>query len=805
MSLTLKDASSRLAVESIAQIQDAFRQYVTDQFVDPGAIEPDGRFHTFRTPGDAESDRKNGKAGYCCIDPARLVGVFGSYRPGECPATVIEFQLPDGQSPTDAERARIMRRLQEEQARLQEEAADRASKAWEAGHGLDHEAAHPYLQSHGVSDIAKATGTVLIHGKTILLAPMRDAAGKLWNLQRIAGDGRKRFLDHGRTTGLGCWIPAPLTAGPWYVVEGMAKALAVHSATGMPVLCAYSANNLIAAIEEHGNGRDLNLLTLAGDNDPAGRTVVEQVQRRWPMIQAIYPPDSAGDWNDILIQQGMDALKARLTGPALRQEPDPLRRDPLPAEPFPVDVLGDVLGGAVAAIRRIVQAPDALIAQSVLAAAALSVQPHANVIIDGRVSPLSLFCITVGASGERKTAVDALAVKPVADRQRELVAQYRDDDRLHKREIKEYERIEREAIKEKVVDLAAIKAGRQKKQAAVDALGEPPQPPLLPNLLAADPTAEGLFKLFANGQPSLGLFSDEGALFVGGAALMKETRLRTIGALSKLWDGRPLDRVRSGDGASLLFDRRLSLHLMMQPLVAAELFGDPIYADQGFLSRVLCAWPESTAGTRRYVCEDATQDPAVARYWSALKALLERSYPLREGTRNELTPRNLPLTDPAKAAWIRYSDAIEEQLGDGQPLEPIRGFANKAAEHAARIAGVLAVIENPDAAAIGLPHVQAGIALLDFYLTEMLRIQDSGAGSPDLRLAERLLLWARDKDIVHLRQVYQYGPNGIRDSDTARRIAGILERHRWFVKKPDGVVVDGIRHREAWSVWRKSP
>ncbi|MDS4071047.1 MAG: DUF3987 domain-containing protein [Candidatus Competibacter sp.] len=806
MSLILKDASNRLAVESIAQIQDAFRQHVTEKFIDPGAIEPNGRFHTFRTPGDAESDRKNGKAGYCCIDPARLVGVFGSYRPGECPATVIEFQLPDGQSPTDAERAAIMRRLREEQARLQEEAANRASKAWEAGHGLDHEAAHLYLQSRGVSDIAKATGIVLIHGKTILLAPMIDAAGKLWNLQRIDPTGRKRFLDHGRTAGLAAWIPSPPAAGRrWFVTEGIAKALAVYGATDAPVLCAYSAGNLMAAIEEHGNGRELNLLTLAADNDPAGRTVVEQAQRRWPMIQAIYPPDGVGDWNDILVQHGMDALKARLAGPVLRQEPDPLRRDPLPAESFPVDALGDVLGGAVAAIRRIVQAPDALIAQSVLAAAALSVQPHANLIIDGRVSPLSLFCITVGASGERKTAVDALAVKPVADRQRELVAQYRDDDRLHKREIKEYERIEREAIKEKVVDLAAIKANREQKKAATDALGEPPQPPLLPNLLAADPTAEGLFKLFANGQPSLGLFSDEGALFVGGAALMKETRLRTIGALSKLWDGRPLDRVRSGDGASLLFDRRLALHLMMQPLVAAELFGDPIYADQGFLSRVLCAWPESTAGTRRYVCADATQDPAVTRYWATLKTLLEWPYPLREGTRNELTPRNLPLTEPAKAAWIRYSDAIEEQLGDGQPLEPIRGFANKAAEHAARIAGVLAVIENPDIATIGLPHIEAAIALLDYYLTETLRIQDSGAGSPDLRLAERLLLWARDKDTVHLRQIYQYGPNGIRDSDTARRITGILERHRWFVKKPDGVVVDGIRHREAWTVWREFP
>ena len=806
MSLRLKDAGDApLAVESIDQIPTAFRRHVTEKFADPGDIEPDGRFHTYKTPGDTESSRKNGKAGYAVIDPARLVGVFGSYRPGECAPTVIEFQLPDGQSPSDAERAAILKRLQEEHERLEQDAADRAGKAWDAA--AADLADHRYLQARGVLDMAKAVpGVLRLHNRSMLLAPMFDAAGKLWNLQRIDADGRKRFLDHARTAGLALWVPAAPAAGQrWWVTEGVAKALAVQGATSDSVLCAYSAGNLGAALEEHGKDRDLNLCTVAADNDAAGRTAVEPVQRRWPMVRAIYPPDGVGDWNDILMRDGMDQLKALLTGPALRQEPDPLRRDPLPPEPYPVDALGEVLGAAVKAIRRIVQAPDALIAQSVLAAAALCVQPHANLIVDGRVSPLSLFAVTVGASGERKTAVDTLALKPITDKQRELVALYREDDRLHKTELKEFERIERETLKEKVVDLAALKANRDKKKSALDALGEPPQPPLLPNLLAADPTAEGLFKLFANGQPSLGLFSDEGALFIGGAALMKETRLRTIGALSKLWDGRPLDWVRSIDGATLLFDRRLSLHLMMQPLVAGELFDDPLYADQGFLSRVLCAWPTTTAGTRRYVNADPTQDQAVTRYWFVLKALLERPYPLRENTRNELTPRCLPLAAPAKAEWIRYCDAIEVQLGDDHPLEPIRGFANKAAEHAARIAGVLAVIENPNAGVIDVPHVRAGIALMDYYLTEAIRIQETGLGKPDLKLAERLLNWLHSTQhpAVYAVQIYQHGPAGIRDAETARRIIAILEKHRWLIRVPNGMELDGAHRRDVWTVIRK--
>lgn len=110
-------------------------------------------------------------------------------------------------------------------------------------------------------------------------------------------------------------------------------------------------------------------------------------------------------------QRGWTRFWAALV--AAPSTPDPLRREPPPAEPYPLEALGPILGPAVRSLHRIIQAPDALIAQSLLAAAALCVQPHANAIIDGRVLPLSLFCLTVGASGERKSAVDTLALKPV--------------------------------------------------------------------------------------------------------------------------------------------------------------------------------------------------------------------------------------------------------------------------------------------------------------------------------------------------------------------------------------------------------
>ena len=702
----------------------------------------------------------------------------------------------------DRERAEADGAYRQRRAERQREAAANAARMWEAAtpiHGGD----HPYLAKKGVPGL----GAVRLLQST-LLVPLFDVAnGALCSLLRILPTGEKYLMEGSKKAGCACPIgPEPTAGGRVWLCEGIATGLTLHLATGDPVYSCGDAGNLqsvaLALHERLATAR----IWIGGDNDPAGRQGVQKALQAVPGARAVFPEIPAGkgtDWNDLHAAAGLEAVKAQIqaatTAPV---EPEPLRREPPPPEPYPLEALGSMLYPAALALRRIIQAPDALIAQSLLAAAALCVQPHANVIIDGRVSPLSIFAITVGASGERKTAVDTLALKPIADRQRGLVEGYREDTRSHKRELKEFERCERELLGKKVVDLGAVKANREQKKAALDGLGDPPEPPLLPNLLASDPTSEGLFKLFANGQPSLGLFSDEGALFIGGAALMKEVRLRTIGALSKLWDGRPLDRVRSGDGASVLFDRRLSLHLMMQPLVAVELFSDPIFADQGFLSRVLCAWPESTAGTRRYRSEDASQDPAIGRYWALLKTLLERPYPLREGTRNELAPRLIPLADAAKAVWIRYCNTIEGQLGSGQPLEPIRGFANKAAEHAARIAGILAVIEAPDTAVIEVPHVQAGIALMDYYLTEMLRIQETGACDPDLHLAERLLQWARGYEVIHLQLVYQFGPNAIREAETAKKLCRLLEAHGWLTPIEGGAVIEGSHRRNAWRVNR---
>src|SRR5262252_1936518 len=106
---------------------------------------------------------------------------------------------------------------------------------------------------------------------------------------------------------------------------------------------------------------------------------------------------------------------------AQAEPPRPLMRELPPADPYPVDALGDVLAPAARAIHDRVQASLAICGQSVLAAATLVTQAHADVELPmGHAKPVSTYLVTVAATGERKSAVDCEALGPVRKREAAL-------------------------------------------------------------------------------------------------------------------------------------------------------------------------------------------------------------------------------------------------------------------------------------------------------------------------------------------------------------------------------------------------
>ena len=481
--------------------------------------------------------------------------------------------------------------------------------------------------------------------------------------------------------------------------------------------------------------------------------------------------------------------RQNLSGSEQESEPLPLTR-PLPEnDPFPLDSLPLVMRAAAKRVHEVVQAPLDMICQSFLAAATLAVQPHADVQIDGRLFPLSNNFVAVGESGERKSATDRIAIGPIKERQRRNTELFYQGKKEFEATYAAWEKARKAAFKEEppdVIEALLLRAGDEPKH-------------VQPFYLFEEPSFEGLERAYAEGRYTLGLFSDEGGRFLGGYAMSKDNQTKTVTGLSKLWDGEPIDRVRSGDGLSVLYGRRFSMHLMIQPILTGQIFGNSTLTGQGFLSRCLCCYPTSNIGNRVYKAEDLTIDLAIRTYNSTINAILDKDLPLQEREEMGLKPACLTLTDDAKAVWIDFANQIEARQKEGGDLHPIKGFASKSAEHAARVAGVLAMFNSPETTTIDIEAINGGIAILNYYIAEALRLFHSASDDQELILAQKVFDWGMQHGgLIALADLYRLGPNAVRDKKVATRMMTILEDHNRAQRVAGGAEVNGKPRRDVW-------
>lgn len=488
-------------------------------------------------------------------------------------------------------------------------------------------------------------------------------------------------------------------------------------------------------------------------------------------------------------------------GATISPQPIPIR--PTSGEPgdYPVEYLSPKLRAATEAIVDKVQVPAAIAAQSVLGAAAVAVQPFIDIILPtGERAPVSLFKISVAASGDRKSSSDKLALYAVRMRERDL--------------HREYEKQQAEYLADKAAyDAARKKAttgankSRDDIRAAMENCGKEPLAPPQPLILSDEGTFQGLQKLFADAMPSLGLFSDEGGQWLGGYAMNEDNRGQTAAGLSKLWDGAPIKRVRGTEGVTILRGRRLSLHLMIQPNIAKKLFNDDMLLQQGLMSRMLVCQPKTLKGQRLWHEPKPESDEALEAYNNRLEGLLRLPLPMVDPMTRELDPIGIELSPEAADMWKQFADFIEKMLGPDGELEPIAGFAAKLPEHAVRIAAVMGFFEDSKMRILSARALAAGIEIAKFYASEALRLFGQGSADDDTENAALLIEFIRKKKLTHvaLRFLTQRAtPAKLRPATVMRRLVHLLVENKHLVAIEGGATLnlDGKEkfYRDAWTV-----
>ncbi|MDR2332603.1 MAG: DUF3987 domain-containing protein [Burkholderiaceae bacterium] len=451
---------------------------------------------------------------------------------------------------------------------------------------------------------------------------------------------------------------------------------------------------------------------------------------------------------------------------------------------YPVHHLPPLLLNAVNDVRRLTQASTPLIAASALCAMATACQGLADVKRLGLpgLTPLSLYFLTLADSGERKTAADGFFFEPIRRLEKTMRQQYAEgaanfefDEKVRHAKIRGLERrLEKES-----------QAGRDTTATEEDLSQLTLAAAILPTrmrFMLSDITPAALISELRINPCSAVLHSNEAA------DLIKGRTLSNLPLINRAWDGQTLDKDRKKQVDSEWVEgARLSAGLAVQPHALEFLCGkDSSYAREvGYLARTLVAFPKSTAG-QRFVDGSDNSDSlpsGILTFRSQVHQLLLKAV---ERHRNGEARRVLTFEPQAAHCWVAFFNHIESRL-DPQfgRLSPIKDFAAKAAEHAARMAAIFEMAQG-DAQTISEDSMQRAIAVIEWYLWEFDRLFAKSPEEKNIeKHAEKILVWMRSKSPVTgfglprtftRREIQQSGPRP-RDPESVSLVLQYLLTH----------------------------
>ena len=443
---------------------------------------------------------------------------------------------------------------------------------------------------------------------------------------------------------------------------------------------------------------------------------------------------------------------------------------------------------AVEEVARFVKAPVPLVASSALAALSLAIQAHADAKrLEQLHGPVGLFLLTIADSGERKSTCDGFFTRAIRDHEEAQAEAAKPALKDHRAATEAWE-AKRGGVKEEIRGCAKKQKSTAGMESALrDLERNKPEPPRIPRLLYADATPEALAYGLAKQWPSGGVFSAEAGIVFGSHGMGKDSVMRNLGLLNQLWDGKTLTIDRRSTESFTVRGARLTVALQVQEPTLREFLtrSGALARGTGFLARFLVAWPESTQGIRQ-IDPDAPDGPAtwphLAAFHRRIAEILDQPVPIDED--GALTPPMLPLTPEAKAAWVKYHNAIESELSRGGELYEARDVASKSADNAARLAALFQIFEGAGGA-IGEEAFDGASRITAWHLSEARRFFGELALPAELADAARLDSWLIEycrqarTHFVKKNHVRQHGP--LRDGarlDTAIRELAELDRLR---------------------------
>ncbi|MGK9450778.1 toprim domain-containing protein [Acidithiobacillus caldus] len=281
--------------------------------LNPPADLPPGKISRFSSNG-----KSSDKAGWCLLFPDGEGAVFGDHRAG----WQATWQAKRSEPMTPAQKKAWRKKIVEARTQVEAErdaehqaAAQRARREWESARPVDPQ--HRYLASKRVKPYGARQNE-----RGQLLIPVLDAKGAIQSVQRISPDGSKQFLSGGKMAGGRYWLREPKRGAEILLGEGFATMASVAEA--MPdagVVMAFSAGNLKEVAESVRKQHSKTKIIVCGDRDESGTGQTKATEAAEAASASVVLPPHTGDFNDLHVGEGLDAVRA-----IIQAAPQPLER-----------------------------------------------------------------------------------------------------------------------------------------------------------------------------------------------------------------------------------------------------------------------------------------------------------------------------------------------------------------------------------------------------------------------------------------------------------------------------------------------
>ena len=394
---------------------------------------------------------------------------------------------------------------------------------------------------------------------------------------------------------------------------------------------------------------------------------------------------------------------------------------------YPVDALPSELAHLVREIYSKVQAPEALISMSVMAAVSLASQGLVDVRLPtGQIRPVSLNFMNIAESGERKTAVDGIVSAPIYAHDEARAVKYKEDLARYMREMKVWQAMD-QVLQSKLKKAAHEDISVDEvKQQLEEHEKDKPIKPRLRRLVRQDMSERALIDALEGDGESVAHMSDEGETVLKGSAMA------TFGVRNRTWDGPKILTLDRGQDVHIVArNPRLTMSVMVQPAVLQEYLRrhGALARGSGFWARTLVGFPPSTQGFR-FVYWYNEQWIYLYGFHDWITGCLQEYDRRLDG--GQIEREVLEFSPDAVARWIGLVNETEMMLRPFGYLSEIKDFASKAAEITGRIAALMHFFTKQKGQ-ISLDSLERAISIVAWHVDEFKSLFGHQAGSAQIQ------------------------------------------------------------------------